>query len=104
MKTGSWFPVWWIPFRGRTDEPVPCYQAMGEVMKAWKEERLSGPEEWSNGWWEVDENQAEHEGAGRRDQRWKRVDVKMPLWSEYTKVSRKIKVCSPPRCRPGLQC
>lgn len=94
MKTWALFPVWWIPFREEDgwDRPAPCYPAMGEVMRAWKEERLGMAEAWRDGWWEVGVSQTEPGGGVEGKKRWERVDVKVPSWSDYTEASTKIKV------------
>jgi len=84
MKKDALYPIYWLPLDhdGLTC-PVPCYSAIGELMRKWKNGQLPR-NAWGDGWWEVD------------DGKWKRQDINMcPNWTAFTKASKDIKVNLP---------
>jgi ankyrin repeat protein len=84
MKKNRLFPIYWLSLKPEdVATPVPCYAAMGEIMKKWKNGDLPR-NAWGDGWWELREEDG-HE--------WKRINVtERPTWGDYSDASKKIKV------------
>jgi hypothetical protein len=94
MQKGSLFPLYWLPLRrnGNSD-PIPCYAAMGDLVRKWENGQLPR-KAWCDGWWELS-----HSKRGE----WIRVNANVkPTWTDYCKASKDIKVSAIKKIPCGL--
>jgi ankyrin repeat protein len=92
MRKDTQWPVYRLSLRrhAECEEPVPCFAAMGDAYRKWRNGDLPR-KAWCDGWWEK-----------RRDGEWERVNANgKPTWTEYTEATKEIKASDPDH--PGFK-